>query len=112
MGLWSRLVRERRRAERLFPFPLLRGERGTISSRLSDELPSVVSLVYATAGLQVSKDISEFLITYAKLTTKLVLAAWSGTEGDEYPFAQRAYIVGGVFQDDFEPNGSFFAHES
>ncbi len=96
----------------MFPFPLLRGERGTISSRLSDELPSVVSLVYATAGLQVSKDISEFLIKNAKLTTKLVLKAWSGSEGVEYPFAKRAYIVVGVFQDHFEPNGSFFAHES
>jgi len=96
----------------LFPFPLLRGERGTISSRLSHELPPVGSLVYATAGLEVSKGIGEFLVTNAKLATKLVLAAWSGTEGDEYPFAQRAYIVGGVFQDHFEPNGSFFAHES
>jgi len=37
--------------------------------------------------LQVSQDIGEFLVTNAKLTTKLVLAAWSGTEGDEDPLA-------------------------
>ena len=75
-------------------------------------MPPVGSLVYTTARLEVSKDIGEFLVTNAKLTTKLVLAAWSGTEGDEDPFAQGAYMVGGVFQDHFEPDGSFFGHES
>jgi len=96
----------------LFPFPHLRGERGTISSGLSHELPPVGSLVYATAGLEVSQDIGQFLVTNAKLTTKLVLAAWSGTEGDEDAFAQGACIVGGVFEDQFESDGSFFGDES
>jgi len=84
-------------------------ERGRISSRLSHELPPVGSLVYATSGLEVSTDIGEFLVTNA---TKLVLAVWSGTEGDEDPFAQGAYIVEGVLKDHFESYGSFFAEES
>jgi hypothetical protein len=68
--------------------------------------------VNATAGVEVSKDIGEFLIPHTKLTTKLVLTAWSGPERDEDAFAQGCYIVGGVFKDHFEPNGSFFGHES
>ena len=88
------------------------GNGGTIGSSLSHELPAVVRFVYQTAGLEVSEDVGEFLVSDAKLTTKLVLPAWSGTEGDEDPFAEGAYIVGGIFKDHFEPDGSFFGHES
>jgi hypothetical protein len=79
---------------------------------LSQELPPVGRFVYPTGGLEVSKDIGESLVAHAKLTTKLVLRAWSGSEGDEDPFAQGAYVVGGVLQNHFEADGSFFGHES
>ncbi len=75
-------------------------------------MPAVGRFVYQTAGLEFSEDVDEFLVSDAKLTAKLVLPAWSGTEGDEDPFAQGAYVVGGVFKDHFEPDGSFFGHES
>jgi hypothetical protein len=70
-----------------------------------------MGLVDPSCGLEVSENVGEFLIPDAKLTTKLVLPSWSGSEGDEDPFAQRANVVGSVL-DHFEPDGSLFGDES
>jgi len=54
----------------VFPFPALReGNTGTKVSSFSDEVPTLGVLVDASAGLKVSEDIGEGLVSHPELTT-------------------------------------------